>query len=98
MEKKIVLLPGDGIGKEIMESAKKVLAAIESEYHHDFVLQECAIGGDALDRYGVPLPDDTLKACEEADAVLLGSVGYLKWDNQPLNSDRRKGCSEFVKA
>ncbi|MFD1065911.1 3-isopropylmalate dehydrogenase [Oceanobacillus locisalsi] len=91
MEKKIVLLPGDGIGKEIMESAKKVLAAIESEYHHDFTLQECAIGGDALDRYGVPLPDDTLHACEDADAVLLGSVGGPKWDNQPPEFRPEKG-------
>lgn len=91
MEKKIVLLPGDGIGKEIMESAKQVLAAVASEYNHDFNLQECAIGGDALDRYGVPLPDDTLKACEEADAVLLGSVGGPKWDNQPPALRPEKG-------
>ncbi|SDQ19968.1 3-isopropylmalate dehydrogenase [Virgibacillus salinus] len=91
MKKQVVLLPGDGIGKEVMESAKLVLNTVATEYGHRFAFHEHAIGGDAIDRYGNPLPDDTLKACQQAEAVLLGSVGGKKWDNLPANKRPEKG-------
>lgn len=91
MKKHIVLLPGDGIGPEIMESAKVVLNTIASEYNHDFTFQEHAIGGDAIDRFNNPLPEETIHACESADAVLLGAVGGKKWDTNPSNLRPEKG-------
>ncbi len=87
MRKQIIMLPGDGVGQEIMEGAKAVLNAVASEYHHEFVFHEHAIGGDAIDRYGMPLPEETVKACNSADAVLLGAVGGPKWDD--VSPDKR---------
>lgn len=81
MRKQIIMLPGDGVGREIMEGAKAVLNAVAGEYHHEFIFHEHAIGGDAIDRYGIPLPEETVKACGSADAVLLGAVGGPKWDD-----------------
>src|SRR5690625_8005909 len=83
MNRQIILLPGDGIGKEIMESAKVVLNTIASEFGHRFIFHEHAIGGDAIDRFETPLPEDTIKACQNADAILLGAVGGSKWDSLP---------------
>lgn len=83
MQKEIVLLPGDGIGREIMDSAKVVLEAVAKKFEHQFNFQQHAIGGDAIDRFGKPLPDETIKACEKADAILLGAVGGKKWDSLP---------------
>ncbi|WP_249870341.1 3-isopropylmalate dehydrogenase [Oceanobacillus saliphilus] len=91
MDKQIILLPGDGIGREIMESARLVLTAIAAEYNHHFTFHEHAIGGDAIDRYGVPLPEDTVNACQNADAVLLGAVGGPKWDSIPVHLRPEKG-------
>ncbi|RKQ35669.1 3-isopropylmalate dehydrogenase [Oceanobacillus halophilus] len=91
MKKQIILLPGDGIGREIIHSAKVVLNAIASEYNHEFTFHQHAIGGDAIDNYGVPLPEDTVKACHNADAVLLGAVGGPKWDQVPANIRPEKG-------
>jgi len=91
MDKQIILLPGDGIGKEIMKSARLVLTAIAAEYNHHFTFHEHAIGGDAIDNYGVPLPEDTVNACQTADAVLLGAVGGPKWDAIPVHLRPEKG-------
>ncbi|MGJ9457734.1 3-isopropylmalate dehydrogenase [Oceanobacillus sp. CF4.6] len=91
MDKQIILLPGDGIGREIMESAKLVLTAIAMEYNHKFTFHEHAIGGDAIDKYGVPLPEDTVNACLSADAILLGAVGGPKWDSIPVHLRPEKG-------
>ncbi|MEN1968137.1 3-isopropylmalate dehydrogenase [Lentibacillus sp. N15] len=91
MNKQIILLPGDGVGKEIMESAKVVLNAVASEYGHSFTFHNHAIGGDAIDYYGTPLPEDTVKACQDADAVLLGAVGGSKWDSLPGHLRPEKG-------
>ncbi|MFC3419817.1 3-isopropylmalate dehydrogenase [Salinicoccus hispanicus] len=98
MRKEVVLLPGDGVGQEIMKGAKAVLETVASEYDHDFIFNEHAIGGDAIDRYGVPLPDDTVKACEAADAVLLGAVGGPKWDDMPADKRPEKGLLGIRKA
>ncbi|WP_373893466.1 3-isopropylmalate dehydrogenase [Virgibacillus sp. CBA3643] len=91
MNKDIILLPGDGVGTEIMESAKVVLNAIASEFDHTFTFHQHKIGGDAIDHYEVPLPDDTIAACQKADAILLGAVGGEKWDSLPAHLRPEKG-------
>lgn len=91
MNKQIILLPGDGVGKEVMESAKVVLNEVATEHGHSFTFHNHAIGGDAIDQYGTPLPEDTVKACQNADAVLLGAVGGSKWDSLPTHLRPEKG-------
>jgi 3-isopropylmalate dehydrogenase len=81
MHARIVLLPGDGIGPEVVAAAVAVLEAVAARYGHTFELPEHLIGGCAIDATGQPLPEDTLAACREADAVLLGAVGGPKWDD-----------------
>lgn len=80
MQKTICLLPGDGIGPEIIGEAVKVLHAVEKKFGHSFTLTEALLGGAAIDAVGVPLPDATVEACKAADAVFLGAVGGPKWD------------------
>ncbi|MFD1848710.1 3-isopropylmalate dehydrogenase [Oceanobacillus bengalensis] len=91
MNKQIILLPGDGIGREIIDSAKVVLNSVATEFGHEFTFHQHAIGGDAIDRFGTPLPDDTVKACRNADAILLGAVGGPKWDTVPAKMRPEKG-------
>lgn len=91
MKKHIVLLPGDGIGKEVMESAKEVLTTIAEEFNHYFSYETQTIGGAALDLHGTPLPKETIEACHQADAVLLGAVGGPKWDQFPSHLRPEKG-------
>jgi 3-isopropylmalate dehydrogenase len=76
VSKRIVLLPGDGIGPEVAAEAARVLEALPLEVE----VEECLFGGAAIDAVGSPLPDETLDACRAADAVLLGAVGGPKWD------------------
>jgi 3-isopropylmalate dehydrogenase len=91
MRKHIVLLPGDGIGKEVMESAKEVLTTIAEEFNHSFSFEAHDIGGIAIDNHGTPLPKQTIEACKNADAVLLGAVGGPKWDQNPSHLRPEKG-------
>ena len=79
--KKIVVIPGDGIGKEITDSAVVVLKKIDDKFKLNLQFKYHDAGGTAYDKFGVPLPDETLNACKEADAVLFGAVGGTKWDN-----------------
>jgi 3-isopropylmalate dehydrogenase len=79
--KRIVIIPGDGIGQEITTVAQTVLAKVAQKSNIQLEYKTCYAGGAAIDRYGVPLPEDTLKAAQEADAVLLGAVGGPKWDS-----------------
>jgi 3-isopropylmalate dehydrogenase len=81
MKADIVLLPGDGIGTEVVAAARDVLEAVARGFGHDFEMKEYLIGGCAIDSFGVPLPDETLAGCRGADAVLLGAVGGPKWDD-----------------
>ena len=81
MEADIVLLPGDGIGPEVVAAAAAVLAAVGEMFGHTFTTAEYPLGGNAIDRYGTALPAETLAACRRADAMLLGAVGGPKWDN-----------------
>ena len=87
MKKTIAVLPGDGIGPEIVDAAAKVLAAVVGKFGHTFEMRSHLVGGAAIDATGAALPPETLAACMAADAVLLGAVGGPKWDALP--SDRR---------
>ncbi|MFP4071170.1 MAG: 3-isopropylmalate dehydrogenase [Desulfovibrionales bacterium] len=77
---KICVLPGDGIGTEIVEQAVKVLHAVGERSGTAFEIDDALIGGAAIDATGVPLPEETVTRCRESDAVLLGAVGGPKWD------------------
>jgi len=81
MKARIVLLPGDGIGPEVVGEARAVLDTVASAYGHDFSFEEHAVGGRAIDEHGTALPDAALAACRGADAALLGAVGGPKWDD-----------------
>ncbi|MGH8436935.1 MAG: 3-isopropylmalate dehydrogenase [Pseudomonas sp.] len=80
MSKQILILPGDGIGPEIMAEAVKVLELANDKFQLGFELSEDHIGGAAIDKHGVPLADETLARARAADAILLGAVGGPKWD------------------
>ena len=81
MHANIVVLPGDGIGPEIVSATLPVLEAVAARHGHTFSFAEHDIGGIAIDRHGVPLPESTLAAAKQADAVLLGAVGGPKWSD-----------------
>ena len=81
MQAKITLLPGDGIGPEVIAAAQKVLERIGEQFEHTFEMDSQHIGGIAIDETGGALPDETLASCRKADAVLLGAVGGPKWDD-----------------
>lgn len=81
----LAVIPGDGIGPDIVAQAVRVLDRIGQIYGHDFSYRTLLAGGAAIDRTGVPLPDETLQAAKESDSVLLGAVGGPKWDDVPSN-------------
>ena len=81
MQANIVVLPGDGIGPEVAAAAVSVLKEVARRHGHEFHFEEHDIGGIAIDKHGNPLPDATLQACRNADAVLLGAVGGPKWSD-----------------
>src|SRR5688572_19049005 len=83
MKKKITIVPGDGIGKEVTESGKKVLEQIAECFGHEFVFDYGQIGHDAIEATGNPLPDETLTKLKNSDAILFGAVGHPKYDNDP---------------
>ncbi|WP_414622282.1 3-isopropylmalate dehydrogenase [Calothrix sp. CCY 0018] len=84
---RITLLPGDGIGPEIMAVAVNVLKVVGKKFDIQFEFQEALIGGAAIDAKGEPLPEATLNTCRDSDAVLLAAIGGYKWDELP--SDKR---------
>lgn len=77
---KIAVFPGDGIGREIVPQAVRVLQAVSNKYNINIELQEALVGGSAIDAYGIPLPDESLNIALNSDAVLLGAVGGPKWE------------------
>lgn len=79
----IAVIPGDGIGPEVIEQTILVLNKIGEKYGHNFNYTEVLAGGCAIDKFGVPLPKETLDICKKSDAVLLGALGGPKWDNLP---------------
>ena len=91
MTKHIALIRGDGIGPEIVEQAKLVLDKVSALYGHDFTYTEVAMGGNAIDAYGDPLPQSELDKCLASDSVLLGAVGGPKWNDVPGHMRPEKG-------
>ncbi len=81
MKATIAVLPGDGIGPEVMAHTTNLLTVIANKYGHEFTFPEGLIGGIAIDETGNPLPDETIEICSKADAVLLGAVGGPKWSD-----------------
>lgn len=82
---KIAVLPGDGIGQEIVPQAVRVLKAVLADQARSFEFNEYLVGGAGIEKAGKALPEETLKACQEADAVLLGAVGGPQWDHLPAS-------------
>ena len=79
-EVKVVLLPGDGIGPEVIGEARRLVDHVAPLDGITVTWESHAVGGCAIDAYGIPLPDGVMEECQEADAVLLGAVGGPKWD------------------
>ena len=106
MNLKLAVLPGDGIGPEIMEQGLAVTKAVCQKFGHELSYKYAICGADAIDKVGDPFPEETFQTCMEADAVLFASVGDPKFDNNPnakvrpeqglleLNSCRR--CSDVI--
>ncbi|MFK5970442.1 MAG: 3-isopropylmalate dehydrogenase [Candidatus Marithrix sp.] len=91
MSKTIAVLPGDGIGPEIITEAVKLLEVLKQSHGLDIQLEEGLIGGAAIDATGKPLPDETLELVKKSDAVLLGAVGGTKWEPLPIEIRPEKG-------
>jgi len=87
----ITLLPGDGIGPEVVSEAARVLDVIASKFDHSFNFAERLMGGCSIDQYGLSLTDETLAHCKSADAVLLGAVGGPKWDDPNAKERPERG-------
>lgn len=85
MTKKITVLPGDGIGPEIVAQAVRVLDTVAAKYGHSFEYTYVDIGGCSIDKFGVPITDEGMEKCRNSDSVLLGAVGGPKWDSCPAN-------------
>lgn len=83
MQKKILIVPGDGIGQEVTAVGKKVLDKVADKFGHEFVYDDGLIGHVAIEATGTPLPDATLDKMKNSDAVLFGAVGHPKYDNDP---------------
>ena len=83
MNYKIAVVPGDGIGPEVIDQALRVLDRIGEKYNHTFTYTKVLAGGAAIDATGKCLPQETIDVCKASDAVLLGAVGGWKWDNLP---------------
>lgn len=95
---KIILLPGDGIGPEVTEQARRVLVAAGARAGLEFEFVEELIGGCSIDAHGTPLRDEVIEACRDSRAVLLGAVGGPKWDDMPVDVRPEKGLLGIRKA
>lgn len=98
MKATIVLLPGDGIGPEVVDEARRVLDAVGRLFGHEFEYQQHLIGGASIDAHGTALADDVIAACQRADAVLLGAVGGPKWDDPNAKVRPEQGLLGLRKA
>ncbi|WP_034918852.1 MULTISPECIES: 3-isopropylmalate dehydrogenase [Erwinia] len=88
----IAILPGDGIGPEVMAQARKVLDAVRQRFNMRITTSDYDVGGIAIDRHGEPLPKATVTGCEQADAILFGSVGGPKWEHLPPAAQPERGA------
>ena len=91
MEKTIALIPGDGIGPDVLGQAVKVLDKVAEKYGHKFIYKEVIAGGSAIDKFGNPLPEEQLDICKSSDSVLLGALGGPNWDNVDPSIRPEKG-------
>ncbi|MBP5763933.1 MAG: 3-isopropylmalate dehydrogenase, partial [Bacteroidales bacterium] len=102
MKLKLAVLPGDGIGPEIVAEAKKVLNKVAQVYGHEMVFTDVLMGGCSIDAYGVPLTEETIQAAKSADAVLMGSIGgnttTSPWYKLPPNLRPEAGLLAIRKA
>ncbi len=89
---RIAVLAGDGIGPEVMQEALKLLRKVAEKGGFSFEFTEKLVGGAAIDAVGKALPDDTVKTCEQSDAILFGSVGGPKWETLPPNEQPERGA------
>ena len=97
MQKKILLLPGDGIGKEISKEAEKILNWIDTYSHFNFEISTELIGGASIDEYGIPITEKTLLIAKNSDAILLGAVGGPKWENLDFKIRPERGLLKIRK-
>lgn len=97
MNARIVLLPGDGIGPEVTAEAQRVLERVAETFGDSFQFETHPIGGNAIDDFGDPLPETTLNACRESDAILLGAVGGPKWDDPTAKTRPEAGLLRIRK-
>lgn len=91
MSKTVLLLPGDGIGPEIVTEAEKILHKVNERFSLGLKFETALVGGAAIDATGEPLPDITLDKARKADAILLGAVGGPKWDHLEMAKRPEKG-------
>ena len=98
MNLKLAVIRGDGIGPEIVDSAVEVLKKTAAVYGHTVAIRYVDMGGCAIDKFGVPLPEETVKVAEDSDSVLLGAVGGDKWDNVPSELRPERGLLGIRKA
>ena len=97
MDAKIVLLPGDGIGPEVVAEGQRALNAVARKFGHRFEYETCLIGGCAIDATGSALPDETTAACKSSQAILLGAVGGPKWDDPRAKTRPEAGLLKIRK-
>lgn len=98
MSTTICLLPGDGIGPEILAQGVVCLKAVAAKFNKELIFTEALLGGSAIDATGNPLPPETIAKCKESDAVYLGAVGGPKWDNNPPEKRPERGLLGIRKA
>ena len=91
MSRSVLLLPGDGIGPEIVAEAEKVLRKVNDQFGLGLAFDSALVGGAAIDETDTPLPEETLEKARKADAILLGAVGGPQWDKRPMASRPEKG-------
>lgn len=95
---KVTLLPGDGIGPEILQATTPVLDAVAAKFGFKFTFSEADIGGVAIDKHNDPFPESTLEACKSSDSILLASIGGYKWDNNPRELRPETGLLKMRKS
>ena len=91
MKKNIGVIWGDCSSPEIVREALRILNKIALKYDHEFVYTDIAMGGEAIDKYGEPLPEHELEKCLNSDSVLLGAIGGPKWEGMPGHLRPEKG-------
>lgn len=93
MDYKIAVIPGDGIGVDVINEAVRALNRVGEVYGHTFHYERRLVGGCCIDAYGVPIQDETLKICEQCDAILFGAAGGPKWDHLPRKERPESGLA-----